>query len=229
MLARKPLSTRYFAHIFVGNCTNYGDAAHGFVDCAQFDAIGLCEHHLGPLQRSLGVVQLAPMEARRGCGATRTQPLNFCVNRAIAVLHANSMIAPSSCGGFTMRCLLSSFSYLDNGAGFEGVNQAALGTLGAGGFHTARSVDCGGRLERLSSGVCKFPLATRPWSTDHRPKRDHTTCHMAGTKGSHIDHGMCSPSFFYLSLRVWSREGLSRGAFVLDSTSKFSVEQRKHK
>ena len=28
------------------NCTNYGVAAYGFVDCAQFDATGLFEHHL---------------------------------------------------------------------------------------------------------------------------------------------------------------------------------------
>ena len=32
--------------LLVVNCTNYVDAVRGFVDCAQFDAIGLCEHHL---------------------------------------------------------------------------------------------------------------------------------------------------------------------------------------
>ena len=121
----------------------------------------------GPLQRSLGAVQLAPIKARRGCGATRTQPLSFLLDE-----QGTCSVAPSSCGGFTMWCLLSSSCMWT--VELELRHQPGqTGHLARVVFRTACSVDCGGRLERLSQKFTNFPLATCPLSTGHRPRRDH--------------------------------------------------------
>ena len=180
------------------------------LDCSHMDG----GRH-GPLQRSLDGVPRAPMEARRGCGAMRTQPLNFCpMKRVIAALHTNSMIAPSSCGDFTTWCLLSLF---------------CIWTVG---LPTLARVVSTLRVPWIAAGDLNVPLqefATSPWPHALRaqitvPEGTTSTCHIPGKKGSLIDFGMCSHPVFYHFGGVLDRTGMFRGALTLDFTSKFTAD-----
>ena len=160
------------------------------------------------------------MEARRGCCAMRTEPLIFCpMHKVIAVLHTNAMTAPSFCGDFTMWCLLS-LCCIGQWSWTRGKKARQAGYTSEGSFHTACSMDCGGQPARPSPGGCKFPMATRPSSTDHRPRRNHND----------VSHGWQERQSLRLrdvftQLSTFPREFWT----LLDFTSKVSADLRKHR
>ena len=118
--------------------------------------------------------------------------------------------------------------FLDSGAGLKGINQTKLTASGEDSFHTACTMDCGGRPEHHSPEICKFPVATRPSNKDVRPRRNH----------NHLSHGWQErqshrlrnvfTQFSTFPREFWTLR-MFRGDLMLDFTSKFSADQQKHK